>query len=105
MRKEPKVKLTRQSECSLHNVRNESVFAPEVRLALRSYNYAREYFLFLVPIASVPLRASCDGNFGLSGGCAGVGSVQFDSSLDFESLLKPQVIPFLWYTLFSKATK
>lgn len=32
MRKEPKVKLTRQSECSLHNVRNESVFAPEVRL-------------------------------------------------------------------------
>lgn len=32
MRKEPKVKLTRQSECSLHNVRNESVFAPEVLL-------------------------------------------------------------------------
>lgn len=32
MRKEPKVKLTRQSECSLHNVRNESVFAPKVRL-------------------------------------------------------------------------
>lgn len=31
MRKEPKVKLTRQSECSLHNVRNESVFASEVR--------------------------------------------------------------------------
>lgn len=32
MRKEPKVKLTRESECSLHNVRNESVFAPEVQL-------------------------------------------------------------------------
>ncbi|KAK7296961.1 hypothetical protein VNO77_49282 [Canavalia gladiata] len=28
------VKLTRQSECSLHNVRNESVFAPEVRLLI-----------------------------------------------------------------------
>ena len=67
--------------------------SPFVRVALRSYNYAREYFLFIVPIASVPVRASCDGNFGLSGGCASVGSVQFDYSLDLESLLKPPVIP------------